>query len=97
MVGLEDIQTVDPETIEDINEKQRRAEIKRNISKHLWSKQCGLSTAQSRDDFDARKEVLRSKYGSYFKSFEHHTETIWNSQVVPGIKSEFKCGYNVKK
>ena len=97
LVGLEVTPVIGPETIEQINKRKKKAEIRRNIYKLLWSVECGLSTAHSMDDFDARKEVLRSKYVHYFKSFEHHAETIWKFQVLPGIESEHKCGYNITK
>ena len=97
LVGLEVTPVIGPETIEQINKRKKKAEIRHNIYKLLWSVECGLSTAHSMDDFDARKEVLRSKYGRYFKSFEHHAETIWKFQVLPGIESEHKCGYNISK
>ena len=72
--------------------------VEDEIDKHFvgTSRQQKI-TAHSMDDFDARKEVLRSKYGCYFKSFEHHAETIWKFQVLPGIESEHKCGYNITK
>ena len=79
-----------------IKSKQLTKTVRQDIHRLLWGK-YGLSRSLNRDEFDARKKHLEDEYGQHFKSFEHHTDKIWHRQVVPGMETGFRCGFNVKK
>lgn len=79
-----------------IKSKELTKEVRQDIHRLLWGK-YGLSRSMDRDEFDVRKELLEDEYGKHFKNFQHHTEKVWTYQVVPGIATGHRCGFNVTK